>query len=265
MRMYYYKFHFIAVALLLCACTENDGTVTFETITANKTVALSNDSVPPTCSVTLRLEKATKESGRAGEIINSTVIHRLLDRDDEDMQVAADAFVEDYTSNYSKTLLPLYNQDRGDIAKRVWYYYYYIINSRTQRGSKGTLVYIADINCREGGINALTQQIVMNFEEKTGRQLSYRDVFVEGFEAALKPILLKALKEYTGLTTIRELKDKGYLRSMEIYVPDNFILGDETITFIFNPDEIASETIGYTELTISYTEIENILNSSFEH
>ena len=77
MRMYHTKFHFIiAIALLLCACTENDGSVTFETITTNKSVCLSNDSVPPTCSVNICLEQATKKSGRAGEIINSAVIRK---------------------------------------------------------------------------------------------------------------------------------------------------------------------------------------------
>ena len=266
MRMYHTKFHFIiAIALLLCACTENDGSVTFETITTNKTVSLSNDSVPPTCSVNICLEQATERSGRAGEIINSTIVRKLFNRDDERMQGAAEAFADNYTKNYINTLLPLYNQDRNDSTKRVWYHYHYIINSRTQKGSKGTLVYIADINYREGGTHAVNHQIVWNFEEKTGRQIKINDIFADGFEPQLKPILLNALKENTGLTTIWALKEKGYLRSTDIYVPENFILGDETITFVYNPDEIAPYSLGSVELTISYAEIDHLLKLSFEH
>lgn len=263
--MYMRLLHASALVLLLCSCSQEGETITFETISADRTVALSKDSVSPTCSVTIRLEQATPESGRAGEIINSTVTNRLLNRRDDGLQQAAEAFAEDYTSNYVNTLLSLYKQDMKDTSKIVWYYYHYIINSHTQTGSNGTTVYIADINYREGGNHAVNQQVIMNFETATGRQLTYKDIFVDGFEARLKPILLKALQEKTGITTINDLHEKGYLNNMDIYVPENFILSSDAITFIYNPDEIAPYALGSTELTIAYAAIENILNSMFEH
>ena len=263
--MYMRLLHTSVFVLMLCACSQDVETITFETITADKTVALSNDSIPPTCSVNIRLEQATAESGRAGEIINATVSERLLGRGDDGLQQAAEAFAEEYTSNYVKTLLPLYNEDRKDSTKRTWYYYHYIINSHTQTGSKGTVVYLADINYREGGKHAVNQQVIMNFDAETGRQLTYTDIFVSGFEARLKSLLLKALKEKTGFNTVKALQANGYLNNTEIYVPENFILGSDAITFIYNPDEIAPYTVGSTELIIAYSAIEKILSSSFEH
>ena len=53
-------FYSCAFILLLCACSQETETITFETVTVNKTVALSNDSVPPTCSVNIRLEQAAR-------------------------------------------------------------------------------------------------------------------------------------------------------------------------------------------------------------
>lgn len=94
MKMYQHKIAILTIALLVCACEEKEKSVTFETVTAEKTVALSNDSVPPTCSVTIRLEQATQESGRAGEIINSTVSSHLFNRGDDGMQEAAQAFAD---------------------------------------------------------------------------------------------------------------------------------------------------------------------------
>ena len=82
------------LALLLCACSEESETITFETVTADKTVALTVDSLSPTCSVNIRLEQATPSSGRAGEIINATVTERLLDRNDDNMQKSAEAYVD---------------------------------------------------------------------------------------------------------------------------------------------------------------------------
>ena len=263
--MYMRLFHSSVFVLLLCACSEKVETITFDTVTVDKVVALSNDSVPPTCSVNIRLEKATPESGRAGEIINTTVAQRLLQRGDDNMQEAAQAFADDYTANYVKTLLPLYNEDRGDTKKHAWYHYHYIINSHTQIGSKGTVVYLADINYREGGNHAINHQVIMNFEEETGRELTARDIFVDGFEATLKPILLKALQEKTGNATMKALNDNGYLTHAEIHVPQNFILSSNAITFVYNPDEIAPDSIGCIELTISFADIDNILKTTFEH
>lgn len=254
-----------ALVLLLCACSEESETITFETVSADKTVALTADSLSPTCSVDIRLEQATPSSGRAGEIINTTVTERLLDRNDDNMQKSAEAFAEDYTANYLRSLLPLYNQDSDDQHKLAWYHYHYIITSHTQAGSKGTLVYLADINYREGGDHAVNQQVIMNFDTETGRQLTTKDIFVDGFEIQLKPLLLKALQEKTGFTTIKALHDNGYLKHSDIYVPENFILGSDAITFIYNPDEIAPYTIGSTDLTISYVAMDKILRSSFEH
>ena len=254
-----------ALALLLCACSEESETITFETVSANKTVALTADSLSPTCSVDIRLEQATARSGRAGEVINATVTERLLDRNDDNMQKSAEAFADDYTSNYRRTLLPLYNQDSDDSHKQAWYHYHYIINSHTQKGSKGTLVYLADINYREGGTHAVNQQVIMNFEAKTGRLLNIRDVFIEGFEEQLKPLLLKALQEKTGLATMKALNDNGYLRHSDIYVPANFILGSDAVTFVYNPDEIAPYTVGSIELTIPYATVDRILSSMFEY
>ena len=263
--MYMRLFYTSALALLLCACSEESETITFETVSANKTVALTADSLSPTCSVDIRLEQATARSGRAGEVINATVTERLLDRNDDNMQKSAEAFADDYTSNYRRTLLPLYNQDSDDSHKQAWYHYHYIINSHTQKGSKGTLVYLADINYREGGNHAVNQQVIMNFEAKTGRLLNIRDVFIEGFEEQLKPLLLKALQEKTGLATMKALNDNCYLRHSDIYVPANFILGSDAVTFVYNPDEIAPYTVGSIELTIPYATVDRILSSMFEY
>jgi hypothetical protein len=127
------------------------------------------------------------------------------------------------------------------------------------------VVYLADINYREGGDHAVNQQVIMNFDTETGRQLTTKDIFVDGFEIQLKPLLLKALQERTGFTTMKALHDNGYLNHSDIYVPENFILGSDAITFIYNPDEIAPYTIGSTDLTISYVAMDKILRSSFEH
>ena len=91
------------------------------------------------------------------------------------------------------------------------------------------------------------------------------DVFAPGYDIQLKNSLMKALKSKTGLNSMNELKEAGYLYSMEMFASENFILNDETITFVYNPYEIAPYAVGSIELVITYSEVSQILNPSFKH
>ena len=225
-------FPFLCLFLMLIACGESDeDNVEFQTITTDKKIKLSNEEQSPSCTVHLQLEEATKANGHRGEVINTAVMKRLLDEDEETMELAADAFAYKYISSYKKTMLPLYNEDRADTTKRSWYEYHYVITSSTQKGSKGTLVYLATIDYYEGGAHGINQHLTAK----------------------------------TGCKTMRALRDKGYLYSMEMFPSENFILGDETITFVYNPYEIAPYAVGSTELIIPFGDIKDLLKNSFEY
>ena len=58
---------------------------------------------------------------------------------------------------------------------------------------------------------------------------------------------------------VKELKNHGYLYSMDMFPSENFILGQEAITFIYNPYEIAPYEKGSIELTLSYSVLDDIL------
>jgi hypothetical protein len=256
----------MCLLLTIASCAGGDeDSVEFETVTADRTVTLSNEDNSPRCMVHLSMEEATEANGHRGELINATVMKRLLDREEETVELAAEAFAENYTRSYKETMLPLYNQDRADTTKRSWYQYHYIIDTSTQKGSKGTIVYLATIDYYEGGAHGINQQIVMNFEAKTGRQLTLADIFASGYEQPLKNVLLKALKTKTGCSSLSDLHNMGYLYSMDMFPSENFILSEETITFIYNPYEIAPYAMGSTELIIPYSDVEDILKNSFEY
>ena len=52
---------------------------------------------------------------------------------------------------------------------------------------------------------------------------------------------------------------------MDMFPTENFIIGEETLTFIYNPYEIAPYNMGMTELIIPYSDIEKILKTTFEY
>ena len=255
-------------ALLLClavSCTtEIEDAIFFDSATFDKEVKLSNDEGSPVCAVHLQLEYATDKNGHKAEVINEIIQQRLLNMSELTVQQAADSFASIYTSSYVRNFLPLYNQDRADTTKRSWYEYHYVITSQTQPGGFGTTSYNAIIDYFEGGAHGVNQRMTMNFENKTGRLLELEDIFVPGFESQLNPILQKALSEKVGVTNLKELQDKGYLFSMEMFPSKNFLLSDETISFIYNPYEIASYDKGETELNIALSALKNILKPEYK-
>ena len=257
----------LLLPLLLFACKgTEEPTINFETITTDKEVKLSSEENSPRCQVHLKLLQATAENGEKAKVINETLMARLLNKPGEkDLQIAAEKFTEDYTTSYKNTMLPLYNQDRADTSKIAWYEYHYLIEATTQQGTANTLSYLATIDYYEGGAHGINQLITFNFDIATGKLITLADVFAPGYETQLKNCLLKALKSKTGLNSINELKDEGYLYSMDMFASENFILNNETITFVYNPYEIAPYALGSIELVITYSEVSQILNSSFKH
>lgn len=255
------KFTFITLmACFVMACsTEIEDTILFDNVTTDKEVKLSNDEGSPICAVHLQIATASEKNGHKAEIVNRIIQKQLLNMEELTMQQAADSFANTYAVTYIRNLLPLYNQDRADTAKRSWYEYHYVITSEAHQGSKSTMAFIATIDYYEGGAHGINGRIAMNFDVKTGRQIDLNDFFVPGYESKLTAVLQKALCEKRGAKNLTTLHGMGFLVGMKMYPTSNFILSDETITFIYNPSEIAPYALGETELVIPLSDLTHIL------
>ena len=251
----------LALISLIVSCnSSNDDSILFEVATADKTVRLDSHENSPSCSVHLEIAYASESNGHKAEIINNQIEKSLLNLTDLPMQLAADSFANKYTANYELNFLPLYNQDRGNLNKMAWYDYHYIVKTATEEGRPGALVYHIYMDYYEGGEHSVNLHLTMNFETSTGRQLMLSDIFVPGYEDKLSALLQKALCEHVDAMNLADLRAKGYLHSMDMYPSDNFILGEEAITFIYNTDDIAPYDKGGIDLTLSYATIDDILN-----
>ncbi len=252
-------------ALLLTACGGGEGGGFFSSNSfdmdeakAEKIVSISDEENAPKCSISLQVKYVKGDDERARNI-NNAIQQRLFMFDSLKMQQAVDSFAHFYTSEYKKNMAPLYREDRGDELKRAWYEYTYEVTTDTREGKDDCLVYIIDLDMYEGGAHGIRQQLVMNFDAKTGRQITYDDLFAQGYSYRLREMLLDELKRQTETNSLDELHAKDYLLTMDIYAPQNFILGDDEITFIYNPYEIAPYAKGNTELTLSYGKLKEIM------
>ena len=70
---------------------------------------------------------------------------------------------------------------------------------------------------------------------------------------------MQVLLRKTGTRNLDDLRNKGFLYGMDLYPSENFILGDDTITFIYNPSDIASADQGIIELQLDYDDLKDIM------
>ncbi len=254
-------------ALLLTACGGNGGRVTsifsgkgfdLDEAKVTKVVSITDDNNAPQCQVNLQV-KYVKGDDEVAHNINSAITDRLFKLDSMSVRQAVDSFANFYTNEYRKNMKSLYLEDRADNDKHAWYQYRYSVETDTQRGKDDCLVYLIDLDMFEGGAHPIRQQLVMNFDAKTGKQIQLDDLFVQGYQYPLNDLLMEELKNVTKCKSLEELHEQDYLLTMDIYAPQNFILGDDEITFIYNPYEIAPYSKGNIELKLSYSRLEKLL------
>jgi len=258
---------FSLILFLFSSCGNKDeNKIEFESVSVEKVVKLSNEEDSPTCSVSLKVAGAKEETGGpAAKEINKFLTNRLFELQDLTVKAAAQQFADNYTNTYKKNMLPLYNQDRADTTRRAWYQYHYVITTETHPGSKGSIAYLVTLDYYEGGAHGINQLLTFNFDTQTGKLLTLSDVFATGYEQPLTSMLLNALKEKVGVNSLSALKEKGFLYSMEMFPSENFILDEETITFVYNPYEIAPYEQGTTELTLSYSDMSKFIKNTFDY
>lgn len=248
----------IVVLLLSCKSGNVEDDIDFEPITASRTMALTKDADSPECNISLNV-KVAKGKDRVVQTINNAIVTKLFDFTNLSPRNAVDSFARKYTSDYVKNMLPLYKDDKGDENKKLWYQYSYDVKTNVDNGRDGVYVYTINLSYYEGGAHGIEHTLVMNFDKQTGKQLTLADVFVAGYQHKLNERLINVLLKNVGVNNVNELHDKGFLYSTDMFPSENFVLGEDEITFIYNPYEIAPYEKGKTELKLQYDDLEDIL------
>ena len=255
-------FHlFVSLLVILSACTHEEGTdIQFSQLHINKEVKLINDAASPRCHIIIDMDYCTDANVKKAKAINDAIEQKLFGSAGRSARQAVQSFMNKYINDYRQQLTPLYIADRHAPGKRSWYEYQYSISTEATRAKDGYYNYLMTINSKEGDEDEVKQILSINIDARTGKVLhTAADYFVPGYEQLLHDKILQALLSKTGCKDIAALRQQGYLYGMDMYASDNFILGDNDITFIYNASEIAPADKGIIELHLSYNDLEQIM------
>lgn len=188
--------------------------------------------------------------------------------------ISPQAFVssikESLAGDYLKDVLGSYQTDVKNGMKPDeipnWYNYEYEINSELKEGKDSIWNYAVTTFQYTGGAHPNTWARWVNIDAANGKSLEKSEVFAEGAEEDIcKLILGKLLAEANKkletdtLTCVEGLQSVGILLDTDLYVPDNFLLEKEGVTFLYNTYDIAPYYMGRFQLTVPYEEINTYL------
>lgn len=257
-----------ATMMLSASCGGNSGKggngkdcLTFDSLKVDSTLSLTEDTAGPRCHVSLCL---TYAKGKNADMINDSVIRSgILSPDYFSItgqklspKEAADSFVTRYLAEYKKEYGEIY---RADKAHGASYNCEYIVKTHVIDDNEKYYTYIADVYMYGGGAHGNSIVVARNIDAATGKIVSLRDLFVPGYEQGLNDLIVKALCEKYEVNDLKGLNDKTIFLGIDVYAPDNFIIGKKGITFIYSPDEIACHAEGEIRVTISNDDMEGLL------
>ena len=247
---------------------------TVKTVKVEEQAHLQDDTVSPACKITIDYSYLA-ESDAADSIaqrINRTIQAHVLGKEYIRMnpEVAVDSFKNTYINNYRKDVNEFYQEDIKNGTPKdelpTWYNYEYGLTTHFSEGKEGILNFIAETFKYTGGAHPNSWNKWMNFEKNTGKLLALKDVFMAGSEKPMSDMLLEKLitematrLEDSSITSLEELQNAGILNSTNMYVPDNFLLEKEKVSFLYNKYDIAPYAVGVITLSLPYTSVEKYM------
>ncbi|GAB6975310.1 hypothetical protein JCM15124A_02170 [Prevotella falsenii] len=114
--------------------------------------------------------------------------------------------------------------------------------------SKGdNVVYISDITIKTGE-TATSYSLCFNIDPKTGKRLTLKDAFGDDYNETLtKKIIAQMAKNHDwDDDDAAQAQSKGYFVGIEPYPSANFILHEDSVTFVYSAGEINPKEVRVT-------------------
>lgn len=259
-----------------CQNTETAKPAKVSSIQADTLVALkAGDKASPKCKVSIDYMylEARDEKDSISAIINSRIQSIAFGDSYGKMspKEAIPAVVGKYTKDYRDKLTKFYEADIHNGVKPedipAWYNYEYEITSELSLNNDSIWNFSVSTFTDTGGAHPNTTIKWANLLAKSGKVLTKNVVFRKDKEKEIIDLILKHLidevnqrLETDTITSLEGLKQNGALLDVDLYIPENFLLLEDRISFLYNRYDIAPYSMGEFIIDVPYAEIETMLN-----
>lgn len=250
-------------AVLLISCHRENaierGNFNIDSIVSDSSLRLTDDSDSPECSIHISVQYFNDGHGQMlnrAFLSNGIMLPDYTEYSNGDgIRKSVDSFIAGYLSDYMDFYKKIYEKDR---THPELYCNRYSLNTYILSERKDVITYMAKLTSYGGGLYETKQTLVKNFDADTGKIISLNDIFIRGYDKMLKDIILNKFYNMFDVDNIEGLKKRFIFADGNIYVPDNFILEKDGISFIYCQDEIAPHEEGEIRIKVNDSEIENL-------
>jgi len=256
----------IAAIILITACSKDKKNtipegIAFKNISVDSISHLTDDPKSPALEVKIDLVYA---EGKTAQAINDTLLRSgilipdyfSLSPEKLSPEQIVDSFVKRYTADYKNDYLEIYRQDPQHAQELT---NFFKLSTKTEYPKEGHICYIAKISYYGGGLHSIEQTLARNFDVKSGRMIHLADIFVPGHEQKLSEAIKEELMDKYEVDDWKELEKRYFFADGKIYATENFILGEDEITFIYCEDEVAPHVEGEIRVTLDMDDLDDIL------
>lgn len=253
---------FLAVILFGCngkktSATAKGDDLSFDSVVVDTILHLTDDPSSPSFTISFSLIYA---KGKNAQTVNDSLLRwgLLVGREEGDTSILEEAtyeFVKEALDEYKEFNLPLFIQDPEHYESLN---HIFEVKTEAHNAYGNVINIIGHIYYYAGGAHSITATVAYNIDAKTGKKIDIGDICVPGYQPTLINKLTKKLMKRFNAKTEKDLMDKTFLKS-SLYVPVNFIIGKDKITFIYGEYEIAPYSEGEIILEIDKSELTDIL------
>lgn len=126
-------------------------------------------------------------------------------------------------------------------------------------GREGIINYTFKEDYYGGGAHPTQIVTIKRFNALSGTPIELWDVFADSCSNSLKSLLTDKLMELKGAGSMDDLREIGYLDMVDMFIPTNFWMDKDSLSFFFNQYDIAPYALGQTSLTFSYEELKRYM------
>ena len=271
------RYPYMAIILLMmllstwlggCGLMEKYDDSPYKHIFKEEEAHLTEDASSPFCDFSVDYTYLDEEGDSIATLINRTIQGEFLGNDYASLtpEEAVDSFMNVYIRDYRKETGELYQVDRAkgtsDEEIPAWYNQTYSLVTFIEEGHGGTINVSANVFVDTGGAHPHQWSQWLNFDFESGKLLTKDDVFLASAKVDIERMLLDHLMLMQAeiypdesLKTLEDLQQKGFLQMTNMYIPDNFLLHKEGVSFLFNRYDIAPYSAGEIVIEIPYEEI----------
>lgn len=111
-----------------------------------------------------------------------------------------------------------------------------------------------------GGAHPNSELTYHNLDTRTGKSVAFEDVLIPGMEDSVRILAEREFREVHQLKPDEDLGQAGFWFEEGFTLTNNICIGEDGITFFYNPYEIAPYAAGPTEIYLTYEELEGVVD-----